>query len=178
MIVYVGRQSGRKGINDEVSLCLKKKTCLSLHFFFFFANLRLILILFHCCLKRRQKLSTKDTAGKNSDLTGNLFQRFISLINYSGPGNLASGDLMSFFLAPETHWTRRALRPEDCYCPNQQTNGCGKCHHAFNHGDLCLLYSFFKGKRSYQKNFKQDHSDTLTPILQQPSAEATRVSNC
>lgn len=45
----------------------------------------------------------------------------------------------------------------------------------FNHGDLCLLYSLFKGKRSYQKNFKQDHGDTLTPILQQPSAEATRV---
>ena len=114
-----GRQSGRKGINDEVSLCLKKKTCLSLQFiFFFFANLRLIFILFHCCLKRRQKLSTKDTVGKNSDLTGNLFQRFISLINYSGLGNLASGDLTTFFFAPETHRTRRALRPDDCYCPN------------------------------------------------------------
>lgn len=41
-----------------------------------------------------------------------------------------------------------------------------------------VFSTLFKGKRSYQKNFKQDHSDTLTLILQQPSAEATRVSNC
>ena len=47
----------------------------------------------------------------------------------------------------------------------------------FNHGDLCLLYSFFKGRRSHQKNSKQDHTGTLTPILQQPSGEATCMSN-
>ena len=41
-----------------------------------------------------------------------------------------------------------------------------------------VFSTLFKGKWSYQKNFKQDHSDTLTQILQQPSAEATRVSNC
>lgn len=34
----------------------------------------------------------------------------------------------------------------------------------FNHGDLYLLYSFFKGRRSHQKNSKQDHTVTLTPI--------------